>query len=68
VANNIAKETNDNSMIGKALLNVNSIIGSLPTDTIIEQNNSNDENIKRKNFKKVVAHDRVILALNSDKK
>ena len=30
-------------MKSKALMNVNSVIGSLTIDTIIEQNNSNDE-------------------------
>ena len=51
----------------KALLNVHSIIGSLPTDTFIEQNNSRIEKLKKKYFKKVRAHDRVILALNAEK-
>ena len=41
LAHNIAKEIKDNSMKSKASVNVKSIIGSLTTDIIIEQHNSN---------------------------
>ena len=60
------KEIKDNSMKRKVSLSVNSIVGRLPTDTIIEENNSNDEKVKIKYFKKVCAYDRVIVTLNAD--
>jgi len=44
-------------MKSKPSLNAHSIIGSLPNDTIIEQNNSNDEKTKMKFFKKASADD-----------
>ena len=40
-AYNIAKEIKNSLTKSKALVNVNSVIGILPTDTIIEPNNSN---------------------------
>ena len=39
----IIKEINDNSMKSKVSVDINSIIGSLTSATIIEQNNNNDE-------------------------
>jgi len=54
---NITKEIKDNSTKSKALVNINSIIGSLATDTINEHNNSNDEKAKMKSFQKEFAHD-----------
>ena len=43
LADNITMDIKGNSKKSKTFVNVNSIIGSLPTDTIIEKNDSNDE-------------------------
>ena len=66
-SSSITKQIKENSTKTKVSVNDNSIIASLPTYTIIEKKNSNDEKMKLKHFKKVFSHDRIIAALNTDK-